>query len=194
MNIEELTSRLLTDGVEKGNQEAEKIISAAQQQAKSIVESAQQEVANLKEKTDKELQEKQAHVRSELQLYATQVLGSLKTSIVDMICGEIVKDNIKAMGSDPNFMCEIVGKMAESIMKDGSVSIETNQADRLISYFKSNAKNLLNNGISVVATTGNKMQFSIVCEDKNYKIKFGEAEFEEFFKTFLRQQLIDYLF
>ena len=41
---------------------------------------------------------------------------------------------------------------------------------------------------------GNKASFAIAPADGSYKIHFGEAEFVEYFKEFLRPQLIEMLF
>ena len=41
---------------------------------------------------------------------------------------------------------------------------------------------------------GKKASFSIVPADGSYKVTFGEEEFVEFFKEFLRPQLIEMLF
>ncbi len=194
MKIDELTDRLLKEGVEKGNEEAKKIIADAQQQAQNIIENANKEAEHIKTQTNKELIEMRSTIKAELQLCASQVLGTLKTDITNMVCGKVVDENVKALETNTDFVCQIVAKIAEQMLTDGNLSIQTNHAAELTKYFEQNTKNLLNKGITIQASSGNKMKFVLVSEQKNYKLQFGEEELKEFFTSFLRQHIFDFLF
>jgi V/A-type H+-transporting ATPase subunit E len=67
-------------------------------------------------------------------------------------------------------------------------------SDRLKDFFTHHAKELLNNGLKIVEVNGKKHSFTISPADRSYKITFGEEEFIELFKDFLRPQLVDLLF
>ena len=58
----------------------------------------------------------------------------------------------------------------------------------------SNAKYLLDKGVQIQQVNGKKASFTIAPADGSYKVSFGEEEFVEYFKEFLRPQLIDALF
>ena len=45
--IQELTDKIYREGVEKGNEEAQKLITKAQEEAKKIVENAQKEADSI---------------------------------------------------------------------------------------------------------------------------------------------------
>ena len=62
------------------------------------------------------------------------------------------------------------------------------------SYFAANVKGLLEKGVKINEVKGIKTDFAIVSEKGGYKLAFGEKEFVEYFKEFLRPQLIDLLF
>ena len=65
-------------------------------------------------------------------------------------------------------------------------------------YFRAvaaaNAKALLDKGVRIEEVNGTKSLFTISPADGSYKVNFGEEEFENYFKDFLRPQLVEMLF
>ena len=57
-----------------------------------------------------------------------------------------------------------------------------------------NAKELLNKGVTIKEVKGLKTDFTISPVNNGYKVAFGENEFIEYFKDFLRPKLVDMLF
>jgi len=194
MNLSELTNKIYAEGVEKGNQEAQRIIEEANAKAAAILSSAEKEAAEKVAKAAKQAEELEAHTKSELKLYTDQALNALKTSVVDLLNGEITKSNVKAATTDAKFMQGIIAQIADSMTKSGDVRIEAKDSEALKKYFASNAKALLDKGVKIEEVKHLKTDFQIVSEKGGYKLSFGDAEFEAFFKSFLRPQLIELLF
>ena len=48
--------------------------------------------------------------------------------------------------------------------------------------------------VKIESVNGTKVLFSISPADGSYKVNFGEEEFENYFKEFLRPQLVQMLF
>jgi len=101
---------------------------------------------------------------------------------------------VKAVVADKNFMQKIILELVKNWAKDGSVTIESAEAESLTAYFESNAKALLDNGVKIEKVNGKPTSFTILPADGSYKVNFGEEEFISFFKEFLRPRLIDMLF
>ena len=102
------------------------------------------------------------------------------------------KDNVTK-----NFALRLDAKTMEAVEKwaaDEAVVISTSEADALKAYFASNAKALLDKGVKIEQVNGNKTLFTISPADGSYKVNFGEEEFENYFKDFLRPQLVEMLF
>lgn len=194
MNLSELTDKIYAEGVEKGNQEAQRILDEANAKAAQIVAKAEKDAAEKVAKAEKKAAELDAQTKAELKLYTDQALNAVKTAVVDLINGEVVKENVKAATADAKFMQSVITKMAESMAKDGDVRIETKDAEALRKYFAANAKAVLDKGVKIEEVKGLKTDFQIVSEKAGYKLAFGAAEFEAFFKAFLRPQLIELLF
>ena len=72
--------------------------------------------------------------------------------------------------------------------------LSAKDAEALKKYFAANAKGLLEKGVKINEVKGIKTDFAIVPEKGGYKLNFGEKEFVEYFKEFLRPQLIEILF
>lgn len=142
----------------------------------------------------KKATEFQQNTESELKLYAGQMLESLKSTIVDQISGEIVSANVKAASTNPEFMQQMMLDMAKNWASGESIIISTQNATALQSYFESNAKDLLNTKVTIKEVNNQPVAYTIQPKDGSYKIEFGEEEFINLFKSFLRPRLVEMLF
>ena len=193
-NLEELTNKLYTEGVEKGKAEAKQLIADAEKKAAEIVANAEKKAADIEAKAAAKAAELDKNTRSELKLYAEQSVNALRTEVTNLICGQVVSDSVKAATADKAFMQSIIVKMAESMAKDGNVTIDAKDAEALQKYFAANAKEALNKGVKINEVKGLKTDFAIAPANGGYKLTFGDKEFEAYFKNFLREQLITLLF
>ena len=194
MKLEEITSKIYAEGVEKGKAQAEEIIKKAQDDAAAIVAKAEKESADKLAKAEAKAAEIDKNTRAELKLYAEQCVNALRTEVTNLVNGQIVSENIKAAAADKAFMQGIIAKMAEQMAKDGNVEIAAKDAKELQAYFAKNAKGVLDKGVSIKEVKGLATDFEITAAKGGYKLAFGEKEFEAYFKEFLRPQLIELLF
>ena len=194
MKLEEITNQIYAEGVEKGKAEAASLVAKAEQDAKAIVAAAEKKAEEILAKAEAKAKELDQHTRSELKMYTQQSLQALKTEITDLICGQVVKDSIKAAGADAKFMQGVIADLATEMAKSGEVVISAKDAEALKKYFAANAKAVLDKGVKIEAVKGLKTDFEIHSVKGGYKIAFGDAELEAYFKAFLRDQLIELLF
>lgn len=192
--IQELTEKLLKDGVEKGNAEAEKIIAAANEKAAQIIADAKAEAEEIKLSAQKSAKGLEDNTKSEIKMYAAQTINALKSEVANVIGDKIVKEASVEIAGDKDFMNEFVLKLAEKWGAGEEIVILTADAEGLQALFAKKAKALLDNGVKIEEVNGQKTLFTIQPADGSYKVNFGEAEFEEFFKKFLRPQLVEMIF
>ena len=191
--IQELTEKIYAEGVEKGKAEAERLVCEAKDNAAEIVKKAQAEAEAIIAAAKKKAEELEANTRSEIKLYGTQAVGALKSEIATVVTDTIVKSAVKEALAGDTVKAMLV-KIAERWNSDEALVISTAEADALKAYFAKNAKALLDKGVEIKQVNGMKTLFSIAPADGSYKVNFGEAEFEAFFKSFLRPQMVDLLF
>lgn len=192
--LQELTDKIYFEGVEKGNTEAQAIIDKAETQAADIIAKAKVEAAQIVATAESKSAELSKNTKSELKLFAQQSVNALKTEVVDLICGSIVSESVKAATADKAFMQKTILALVQEWGKDQALVIETKDAKALTDYFMTNAKDLLNNGLKIKEANGIKADFSIAPEKEGYKITFGDDEFIAYFKEFLRPKLVEMLF
>ena len=191
---QELTEKLLKDGVEKGNAEAEKIIAAANEKAAQIVADAKAQAEEIAAAARKNTQSMEENMKSEIKMYAAQALNALKSEIANVVGDKVVKESTADITGNKDFMNEFVLKLAEKWGAQEDIIISTKDAAGLKALFAKKAKALLDKGVTIEEVNGKKTLFTIQPADGAYKVNFGEAEFEEYFKNFLRPQLVEMIF
>ena len=190
--IQELTDKIYKEGVEKGNEEAGRIIADANAQKQAILTEA--EAKRIVAQAEKQAAELKKNTEAELKLFATQSVEALKSEVVNLITGKITSSNVKAIVSDTAFMQKVILEMAKEWAKKEAITIRTADADALTKYFEANAKSLLDGGVKIEKVSGHDASFTIAPADGSYKVSFGEDEFVSFFKEFLRPGLVEMLF
>jgi V/A-type H+-transporting ATPase subunit E len=192
--IQELTDKIYREGVEKGNEEASRIIAEATKQKQAIISDAEASAKRILADAEKKAAERKKNTEAELKLFANQSVEALKSEIANLVTGKITLANVKAAVTDKAFMQNIILAMAKEWAKNEGITILTGDADELTRYFTANAKDLLEKGVKIEKVNGKDTSFTITPADGSYKITFGEDEFVSFFKDFLRPQLIEMLF
>ena len=138
------------------------------------------------DKARKQAQELDANTKSELKLYAGQALSALKSEIVNVVSDKLVKDTVKELMGNKDFMGNFMVAVAKNWASGEDLVISASDADGLTAYFRAHAKDLLDKGKAAA--------FSVSPSDGSYKVNFGEEEFAAYFKDFLRPKLIEMLF
>ena len=192
--IQELTEKLLREGVEKGNAEAAQIVAAAKEQAAQIIAEAKSKAAEIEADGKKSVKTLEANTKAEFKMYATQALNALKSEVANVVGDKIVKEAVGSVTSDKDFMNEFILKMAEKWGSGEEIVISTKDAASLKALFAKKAKALFDKGVKIEQVNGLPAAFSIQPADGSYKVNFGNAEFEEYFKGFLRPQLVEMIF
>lgn len=193
-SLQELTDKIYAEGVEKGKAEAQQIIAEAERKAAEIVANAEKQAQATLAAAGQKASELDKNTRSELRLFAQQSVDAIKTEVTNLLTSRLAEDSVKAATADKAFMQKIIADLAAQLAKEGSVVIETQQAAELTRYFEANAKDLLDKGVTINQVNGIKTDFTIAPAKGGYKLTFGEKEFEEYFKEFLRPQLLEMLF
>ena len=192
--IQELTSKLYEEGVQKGNAEAEKIIADAQKKEKQILDDANSKAQQIIDAANEKSTEISNHAESELKLYASQALEGLKSEVTNIITEKLAASSVKAALSEKEFMQKLIMNLMQNWAEKQTMIVSVENKEELESYIKSNAKSLLDKKLKIEEVNGVKTGFEIAPDDGTYKVKFGEEEFVEYFKEFLRPQIQKLLF
>lgn len=192
--IQELTTKLYSEGVEKGKEEAGRIIAEAQAKEQTIVAEAQKKADEIIAQAQKESAELKKNTESELKLYASQASEALKTEITNLVTDKLATSNVQAAMEDKAFMQQLITDLVNDWAKNETLVIGTQNAEALKTHVAANAKKLLDNKLKIESVNGVKTGFVLSPEDGSYKVNFGEDEFIAYFKEFLRPQIQQLLF
>ena len=192
--IQELTDRIYREGVEKGNEEAKKLVEKAQDEANQIVENARKEADAIVAAARKSADELVDNTKSELKLFAGQALNALKSEIATVVTDKLVSADVKAFASNKEYLQAFIVALASKWSAEEPIVISTADAEGLKKYFAAKAKQLLDGSVKIEQVNGLKTLFTVSPADGSYKVSFGEEEFMSYFKDFLRPQLVEMLF
>ena len=192
--IQELTEKIYREGVEKGNEEAQRLVSNAREEAAKILEEARKEAEAIVANARKAAVETAENTQSEIKLFADQAVNALKTEIASLLTNQVVSKAVKDFVADKDYLNKFIVSLATQWAVNEAIVISTADAEGLKKYFAANAKAVLDKGVKIEQVNGNKTLFTISPADGSYKVNFGEEEFENYFKDFLRPQLVEMLF
>ena len=192
--IQELTDKIYREGVAKGNEEAQRLVGNAREEAAKILEDARKEAEAIVAAARKTATETAENTQSEIKLFAGQAVNALKTEVASLLTNQVVTDAVKGFVADKDYLNKFIVSLASQWAANEDIVISTADAEGLKKYLAANAKALLDKGVKVEQVNGNKTLFSISPADGSYKVNFGEEEFENYFKDFLRPQIVEMLF
>jgi V/A-type H+-transporting ATPase subunit E len=192
--IQSITEKLYNEGVEKGRKEALDIIEKANAEKKDSLKSAKAEADAMLAAADKNARDTKKHTEAELKLYTNQAMESLKSEIVNLITDKITKVSVYQAFEEKELMQKMILKLVADWHLKEDLVVEVSDVEALTNYFNTHTKKQLDKSIKIEQVSGRATSFTVAPADGSYKVNFGEQDFIDYFKTFLRPQLIKLLF
>ncbi|MDK2977585.1 MAG: V/A-type H+/Na+-transporting ATPase subunit [Bacteroidales bacterium] len=198
--LQELTQKLYNEGVEKANEEADKIIKEAKAEADKIKKNAEKEAKGIIEEAEQKSEEIRKNVQAELELASKQTVRKVKQQITDLITSKVIDEPVKKAFDDEKFVKEIIETIIKNWdpQKKESVSLSVLLPEKLEKefekYFKTKTGKELNAKLELSFSDAVKGGFKIGPADNSYKISFTEEDFINFFKSYLRPKTGEMLF
>lgn len=198
--LQELTERIYQEGVNKANEEAEKILAEAGKKAEELVNKARREAEDIIKNADKEAGSLKENSLNELKLAGRQAISELKQKIAALVEAKVVRPETKGAFKDVAFTQELIQTIVKNWNPRESENVSLNlllPADKQKDFevfFKEKAKNLFDKGLEVSYSDRMKNGFKIGPKEGGYLISFADEDFENFFRAFLRPRLIEMLY
>lgn len=194
--LQELTEKIYKEGVEKGSEEASRIVSEARSEADQLVKTAQKEADAIISKAQKEAEDLKKSVQAELKLSYDQSLSALKQEVTSLVTDAIVKKATDSSFKDTAFFNDFLLTLAKTWGKNQELLLAIPEKDEkgITDYLTTNASDLLKKGVTIEKVAGIKTGFQIGPADGSYKVSFTDSDFENFFKALLRPRVVNLLF
>lgn len=188
--LDVLTKKLYEEGVDKANQEAEKIIKKAKDDATRVIADAEAQAKEIKAKATEEAENLKKKAESEMSLSARQAVTALKQSITGLISGDVAGEIAKVGFEDKTFVQELLVSIVKKWdITSGNLNLELIMSEDEKAQFEkfvaAKYKTLLDKGLEV--KVGDLPEaFIIQPKDGGYQVAFSEKLFEAFFNQYMR--------
>ena len=185
-----LTQKLYAEGVNKANEEAEKIISAAKKEANDLLANAASEAKSMVQKAETDAVNLKLKADAEMALSARQAMAALKQSLTDIFADDVAADIKNAMYDDKDFvqemMISIIKKWEPSSGNiDLNVILDEKEKAKFEKFVATKYKTLLDKGLEFKV---DKLGNTFIISPKNgaYTMTFSDEVFESFFNQYIK--------
>lgn len=187
--LQELTDRLYSEGLSRGKEqgellvsearsEAEKIIAQAKAQAEQIVQQAEKQAADLKAKAQSDVR-----MASEKSIQATR--KEIETLMTSSICAPAVKDALTDKDFFKKVILEIASRFDATQSVDLSLVLPQSMQKDLEDWAQKELSRSLSKGVSVSFSKKIDSGLHIGPKDGSWFISFSGSSFEELISGYL---------
>ena len=198
--LQELTRKLYEEGLSKGKQEAQQLLSDAQKQAAKIVADAQKQADEVRKQAEQSAEDLKKNTLTELTLAGRQLLGTLKQQIETLIVFKSVSGAVRTTNADAEFIKSLLLEIAShwngatASRIDLKAVLPADKQAELSNMTRDAAAKALSEGIEITFDNKVKSGFKIGPKDGSYYISFTDADFEALLGEYLRPQVATLLF
>jgi len=198
--LQELTEKIYREGVEKGEQQAQTIIAAAEKQAAAIVEGARHEAGRITAEAQKKAADFRQTVEADLRLAAAQAMNALKQQILDAVTMRVIDRPLTASLSDPAVITEflkiILRNWGAAARESSGIEVLLPEAGReqLTAALEAGLGRELSAGLTLRFTKSLKAGFQVQATGSAYKISLTDEDFKEYFREYVRPRMRAFLF
>ena len=187
--LQELTQKLYEQGLSKGKEEGEALLSQAHKEADELIKKAQEEAAAIIENAKKEAAGYKAKVEGDVKMASTQALQATRAGIEGLIVAKAVEP-VKEQLSGAAFLKEIILTVAKNFNAQESTDLALVLPEKLQKELEPFVKGELAQtlGKGVEASFSKKMAggFKIGPKDGSYFISLTDEAFQDLIGEYLR--------
>jgi V/A-type H+-transporting ATPase subunit E len=198
--LQELTEKIYKEGLTKGTEEANQIVSKAKDDAAQIIADAKKQAEQIVAQAKKESEDLKKNVETEVGISARQVVSGLKQDIANLLEAKVIETPLIEALKDTNFIKGIIEAAIKNWDPNSNEKIalqvllpESNEKE-LKGYLSDKVMATLNKDFEVVADKNLKYGFKIGPKDGSYVISFSDKDFENLFREYMRPRILEMLF
>jgi len=191
--LQELTERLYHDGVEKARREADGIIDDAEQRSRSIEADARAKAESIVAEARKDAEEMRRRTENELATAAERTEAMVRQRIASVLADGVLADGVASALKDVDFVRDLIGSAVDAWKSDGSVGdievlIPSDRDSAFETSLRSALKARMDEEPAMTFSDRLSTGFRIVARDGSYAVSFTQEDFEEFFRSFLKDR------
>ena len=187
--LQELTQKLYEQGLSKGKEEGEALLSQAHKQADELIRKAQEEAAAIIENAKTEAAGYKTKVEGDVKMASIQALQATRAGIENMVVAKAVAP-VKEQLSGAAFLKEIITAVAKNFSSqqatDLSLVLPEKLQKELEPFVKNELARTLGGGVEARFTAKMDGGFKIGPKDGSYFIDLSDEAFQELIGEYLR--------
>ena len=184
--LQELTDRLYNEGLAKGKEEGERLLTEARRQAAAIREEAEKEAGQIRADAQKEADDLRAKVEADLKMAASQCLQATKNDLENLLGAVSTADKL----ADPEFLKELILAVAKGFDASGAKDLEIvlpeSMKGSLESWASSELTSKLKAGVSASFSKKVAGGFTVAPRDGGWYVSFTDESFDALIREYLR--------
>lgn len=199
-SIQELTEKIYNEGIAKAQAEAEMILSDAQKEAAAIMFSANQAKDEIVRQANREADEIGRKMQSEIRLATQKLMSNLKQTIAETLISKQLNSITQQAFNNEAFVQEMLLTVVRSWANhepgksEVSVFVSPNEKTKIDDFFSSRLVAELSRGVEISPDPAIRNGFKIGPKNGNYVISFTENDFENYFRSYLKEKTRELIF
>lgn len=189
VNLESLIEKIYQESLEKARKEAEELLEKAQKQSEEKLAEANHSSEEMIQSAKKEMESIRQKAMVDIKLAGQQAIDRIKQELRSLIKVKVLDQPIAALFSDPKFLGDLILSVVKSAGGSGDVELvlSASMQEKLGAAMESSLRKEID-GLTVTFDKRLKGGFRIVRDKSDYMLTFTDADFAEFFKSYLDQK------
>mgnify|MGYP002516303284 CR=1 FL=1 len=188
--LQELTDRLYNEGLSKGKEEGELLLSKAHSEADSIIAEARKKAEDIIRDAEDKASQLKEKAESDIRMASEQALISTRKDIENLLIDALCSEKITKSLTDEDFLKEIILAVAEKFSAQQSEEISLvlpeSLAGKLEPWVATELRKALGKEISVSFSKKIKGGFNIGPKDGSWYISMTDESFRSLISEYLR--------
>ncbi|MGI6718369.1 MAG: hypothetical protein ACOX4D_04355 [Bacteroidales bacterium] len=195
--LKKLTEKIYQEGVDKANEEANKIISNANNKANEIIENAQKQANKIISKAENEAIEYKNKITAELEITTNQSIAAIKQTLSEELLSKLVDVPVNEAFKDKDFIKDMINTiLSKWDLNSPNIDLDIlyPNNEQLDNYIKKSFSDLAQENIKFYPSDDLDNGFVFNSNTDGYKIDFTEESFTSFIKDYIRPRTFELLF
>lgn len=188
--LQELTDRLYNEGLSKGKEQAELMVSNAKAESEKILSDAKKEAAAILEAAAKQAEELKSKTESDVKMASEQCFQALKKDIEDILVNAVSANKVSTTIADADYIKGIITTVAQkfstSESSDLSLILPAAMQEKLEPWLAGELKAALGKDIKADFSRKISGGFCIGPKDGSWYVSMTDETFRELIAEYLR--------
>ncbi len=198
--LQELTQKIYEEGIQKAKEQAQEIVNDAQAEANTILEEAKEKAQGIIESAREEAQRTSKQTLQDLEKALQQSLQVGKRQLAEVVTMQLVSKELNGTFDDVEFVKKLIDDMVQHWLTQSDTTLQVQfdlpeaWTSEMTDFFSQKLQIALEQGLTFQFDKNLEGEFLLQKHADGYRLHFSDAQFIQFFTSFLRPKTRQLLF